>query len=159
MIYLVKCVCKDFSKKNPAILYPGYSSNETMARKYLKIKEEKASDKTKYEIIPIPDEKFEELKRKDPAIYLSSEIGEVAKNIFITDDDYEFINQVVAEEVSNLQYHFRESVKILKLFENEDAKKLVKMMKKMSKIIDTDYEGEVFYDTLDWDRVIKRIDL
>ena len=162
MIYVVRCINKNYMTKEnprPSISYPGYSDNETLARKYKSLKEEKESKGIKYDIIPIPDDTFESLKRKDPAIYMSSEINQVAKNIYITDDDYEFIEQAVAEEVSNLQYHFREAVKILKLFENEDARKLVKQMKKMSKIIDTDYEGEVFYDTLDWERVIKHINL
>lgn len=159
MIYLVKSTDKNGYKGKELILYPGFTSNLTIAQKYKEFKEERAESSVKYEIIPIPDKKFDELRSKDPVFYLCSEIGEVSKNIFITDDEYELIEQSLGEEIANLQYHFREVVKILKLFNDEDGKNLIRKIKKLSKKIEHDYEGEDFFASVDFERVIKHINL
>ena len=158
MIYVVRCRMKSF--KRTSILYPGYSDNPTIAEKYKELKEEKSKDPNcKYDIILIPNDKFEDFRRRDPVLYLSSEINNLVDDIYVSDDDYEILEQSLSERVTDLQYHFRESIKTLKLFDDKEASELVKSLKKFMKRIEKDYDGEDFWSKINWKRAIDKIDL
>ena len=160
MIYIVRS--KDYHYNNrESIFYCGYSSNPNIAQKYLELRQEKDKKdyKVKYDIIMMSDEKFETLRKKDPALYLASEIDQIADGSYVSDSDYEVIEQSLAEKVSDMQYHFRESIKVLKLFNDKECRKLAEDMKKLIKRIDKDYEGEDFWDKVDYERVVKKINL
>lgn len=166
MIYVVDMIDID-DPTNSRVFHLGYSTDIHIAEAYMDIRKTKPNSRRgsitksnynfKFKIVPMPFEKFKYLQTKDNGYYACSEIFQVTTNIFLSEDDYEFIESCVNDRVSEMEYHIREIRKTLSLFDDGDAKKARELLKKIKKRIDTDYEGEDFYANLDWEKVIENI--
>ena len=145
MVYIVLLIDDNYGKKYAV----GFSHDYNIAEAYKdfrnSIAEKAASESNNvsqiyYDIIFMSQSKFEEFQSKNTSFFVCSEITEVEEQpgVYITDDDYEFLESNLCESVTDMNYHYRSIKNFLKLFEerDKDVEKFLKLLKVIKKRYD-----------------------
>lgn len=82
-----------------------------------------------YKVMAMTEEVFENFSSRTGMV--TSEIVEYAEGIFITEDDLEFINTQIDNDITSLMYRVEELIKDLKCFKGDDVKTIRKLLKKL----------------------------
>ena len=143
-------------------LLEGFSDNLHIAEKYRDFREEISEKYDKnhsvnFDIVSLSDQRFQELQMKFSDFGCCPEINELTKGIYISDDDYYYMDSIVAETMTELSHNIESTIRALKMFDDEDAKELIKKLKKFNKRIDNDNGGEDLYASIDWERMCRKI--
>lgn len=154
MVYIVLLIDDNYDKKYAV----GFSHDYNIAEAYKdfrnSIAKKAASESSNvsqiyYDIIFMSQSKFEEFQSRNTSFFVCSEITEVEEQpgVYITDDDYEFLESNLCESVNDMNYHYRSIKNFLKLFEerDKDVEKFLKLLKVIKKRYDitTNDDNEV----------------
>ena len=159
MIYLV--VMKD--KINKKCFYLGYSTIPQIAERYLEMRKEKyhktkcRGDKFSFKVIPMPFEEFMEKQKANSDYGSCSELIEVTDNIFLSEDDLELVTSGIEDRLNSGVVWIDELTKTLKLIDSNDARKTIKLLKKLKRSFDIDCSCEDVWEQIDWDYAIKNV--
>ena len=104
MIYLIKSTDKNGYKGKELILYPGFTSNLTIAQKYKEFKEERAESSVKYEIIPI-------YISKDRHFYTGNALRDIETFKYFDNMKYDEISEILGTSVGALKASYHYAVK------------------------------------------------
>jgi len=153
MIYAVMMILSESDYPNWYCV--GYSDDPHKADKYLELRRRMANaDKhcdTKYTIKLFSEEVFDKLIQENERFNVASPINEEYQGVWITESDEEFYGDATFEALTQTKINAKEIRTILRLFDDEDCRKLSKDLKKLIKRIDQD---ELFWK-LDWNKAMK----
>ncbi len=160
MIYVVAEYNGDYNYG----VYIGYSHEKTFAEDYMTLLKYRAKKLHKdvnltYRIREFSDDVFnsERSINKDlarcPEIYMYGDDQDVP----LTDDDYEFIANVMNDKDTELDICIEKILDILVYYDTPTCNKLCKLLKRLRKEKENDNDGSLFYDRLNWEKVAKKI--
>ena len=143
-------------------LLEGYSDNLHIAEKYKEFREDIAERNemhrtVTFDVVELSDAKFQELQMKYSDFGCCPEINEITKGIYVSEDDYYYMDSVIAETVTELEHNIDNAIAALKMYDDDEVKDLIKRLKKFNKRLKHDYDGEDLYSKLDWERLCKKI--
>lgn len=158
MYYVVNMI--DTERKN--IFHLGYSRDIHIAESYLELR--KGNEKNykqstfKFKIYPIAEAEFDELSKRDNQWAACSEITKLSNGIYVSKDDEIFLTDCLYDSLYSMKMHINPLIEMCKLVDDDDFRKLGKLLKKCKSKLKKDFNGEEMLN-IDWEQTIKFIKL